>query len=136
MGIQIFASGSSKVDSAWTRHMPQRANVEAKIIEVPSKHFSIARVYRPEITDKTHLSEFNQVEGIIIDENLNPKRPPRRAGQIRFGNCWSRQSDASNPTISHLRSPALNSALTRKATAGWNSAAQESSVPKSPCRLA
>jgi phenylalanyl-tRNA synthetase alpha chain len=41
--------------------------------EVPSKHFSIARVYRPEITDKTHLSEFNQVEGIIIDENLNLK---------------------------------------------------------------
>jgi phenylalanyl-tRNA synthetase alpha chain len=42
-------------------------------IEVPSKHFSIARVYRPEITDKTHLSEFNQVEGIIIDQNLNLK---------------------------------------------------------------
>lgn len=37
---------------------------------VPSKHFSIARVYRPEITDKTHLSEFNQVEGIIIDQTL------------------------------------------------------------------
>ncbi len=38
--------------------------------DMPSRHFSIARVYRPEITDKTHLSEFNQVEGIIIDENL------------------------------------------------------------------
>jgi len=37
---------------------------------VPSRHFSIARVYRPEITDRTHLSEFNQVEGIIIDEHL------------------------------------------------------------------
>ena len=45
--------------------------LEAGHFEVPSKHFSIARVYRPEITDKTHLSEFNQVEGIIIDENLN-----------------------------------------------------------------
>jgi phenylalanyl-tRNA synthetase alpha chain len=42
---------------------------EAKF-EVPSRHFSIARVYRPEITDRTHLSEFNQVEGIIIDKNL------------------------------------------------------------------
>jgi phenylalanyl-tRNA synthetase alpha chain len=41
--------------------------------EVPSKHFSIARVYRPEITDKTHLSEFNQVEGIVIDKSLNLK---------------------------------------------------------------
>ena len=47
--------------------------LESKKFTVPSRHFSIARVYRPEITDKTHLSEFNQVEGIIIDENLNLK---------------------------------------------------------------
>jgi phenylalanyl-tRNA synthetase alpha chain len=47
--------------------------LENKSFQVPSKHFSIARVYRPEITDKTHLSEFNQVEGIIIDENLTLK---------------------------------------------------------------
>jgi phenylalanyl-tRNA synthetase alpha chain len=47
--------------------------LEAGKLEVPSRHFSIARVYRPEITDRTHLSEFNQVEGIIIDENLNLK---------------------------------------------------------------
>jgi phenylalanyl-tRNA synthetase alpha chain len=42
----------------------------SKNLQIPSKHFSIARVYRPEITDKTHLSEFNQVEGIVVDENL------------------------------------------------------------------
>jgi phenylalanyl-tRNA synthetase alpha chain len=47
--------------------------LEAGNFEVPSKHFSIARVYRPEITDKTHLSEFNQVEGIVIDKDLNLK---------------------------------------------------------------
>ncbi len=47
--------------------------LESKNFQVPSKHFSIARVYRPEITDKTHLSEFNQVEGIVIDENLTLK---------------------------------------------------------------
>ena len=47
--------------------------LEAGKFEVPSKHFSVARVYRPEITDKTHLSEFNQVEGIVIDKNLNLK---------------------------------------------------------------
>jgi phenylalanyl-tRNA synthetase alpha chain len=47
--------------------------LESKNFQIPSKHFSIARVYRPEITDKTHLSEFNQVEGIIIDENLTLK---------------------------------------------------------------
>jgi phenylalanyl-tRNA synthetase alpha chain len=47
--------------------------LESKKFQVPSKHFSIARVYRPEITDKTRLCEFNQVEGIIIDENLTLK---------------------------------------------------------------
>lgn len=47
--------------------------LEAKKFQVPSRHFSIARVYRPELIDKTHLSEFNQVEGIIIDQNLTLK---------------------------------------------------------------
>lgn len=42
----------------------------SKNLQIPSKHFSIARVYRPEIVDRTHLSEFNQVEGIVVDENL------------------------------------------------------------------
>jgi phenylalanyl-tRNA synthetase alpha chain len=42
----------------------------SKDLKVPSKHFSIARVYRPEVVDKTHLSEFNQVEGIVVDEKL------------------------------------------------------------------
>ena len=46
-------------------------NLLNKNLEVPSKHFSIARVYRPEVVDKTHLSEFNQVEGIVVDENLS-----------------------------------------------------------------
>jgi phenylalanyl-tRNA synthetase alpha chain len=47
--------------------------LESHAFTIPSRHFSIARVYRPEITDKTHLSEFNQVEGIIIDKDLNLK---------------------------------------------------------------
>jgi phenylalanyl-tRNA synthetase alpha chain len=42
----------------------------SKKLEVPSRYFSIARCYRPEVTDKTHLSEFNQVEGIVVDEKL------------------------------------------------------------------
>jgi len=42
----------------------------SKDLKVPSKHFSIARCYRPEVLDKTHLSEFNQVEGIVVDQNL------------------------------------------------------------------
>ncbi|MFB3890212.1 MAG: phenylalanine--tRNA ligase subunit alpha, partial [Candidatus Bathyarchaeia archaeon] len=37
----------------------------SKDLKIPSKYFSVARVYRPEVVDKTHLSEFNQVEGIV-----------------------------------------------------------------------
>ena len=43
----------------------------SKELQVPSKHFAIARVYRPEVVDRTHLSEFNQVEGIIVGLDLN-----------------------------------------------------------------
>ncbi len=43
----------------------------SKDLEIPGKYFSIARCYRPEVLDKTHLTEFNQVEGIIIDEKLS-----------------------------------------------------------------
>jgi phenylalanyl-tRNA synthetase alpha chain len=39
-------------------------------LEIPGRYFSIARCYRPEVLDKTHLTEFNQVEGIVVDENL------------------------------------------------------------------
>lgn len=42
----------------------------SKNLEIPSRYFSIARCYRPEVVDKTHLSEFNQVEGIVVDEKL------------------------------------------------------------------
>jgi phenylalanyl-tRNA synthetase alpha chain len=42
----------------------------SKDLQVPSRYFSIVRCYRPEIVDKTHLTEFNQVEGIIIDKDL------------------------------------------------------------------
>lgn len=42
----------------------------SKDLEIPGKYFAIARCYRPELVDKTHLSEFNQVEGIVIGEDL------------------------------------------------------------------
>src|SRR4030067_274908 len=42
----------------------------SKDLKIPSKYFSIARCYRPEVVDKTHLSEFNQAEGIVVDESL------------------------------------------------------------------
>ena len=39
-------------------------------LEVPGKYFSFARCYRPDVLDSTHLTEFNQVEGIVADESL------------------------------------------------------------------
>ncbi len=43
----------------------------SKDLEIPSKYFAVARCFRPDLVDKTHLSEFNQVEGIIVGEDLS-----------------------------------------------------------------
>jgi len=42
----------------------------SKDLEIPGKYFAIARCYRPDVVDKMHLSEFNQVEGIVVGEDL------------------------------------------------------------------
>jgi phenylalanyl-tRNA synthetase alpha chain len=42
----------------------------SKSLHIPGRYFSIVRCYRPDIADKTHLTEFNQVEGIVIDKDL------------------------------------------------------------------
>lgn len=39
-------------------------------LEIPGKYFAIGRCYRPELIDRSHLSEFNQVEGIVVGEGL------------------------------------------------------------------
>ena len=39
--------------------------------DAPQKAFSISRIFRKESIDATHLPEFTQIEGIIIDENAN-----------------------------------------------------------------
>ncbi|MBU2560590.1 phenylalanine--tRNA ligase subunit alpha [archaeon] len=41
--------------------------------DIPGKYFGIARCYRPDFLDATHLIEFNQAEGIVIGEDLNLK---------------------------------------------------------------
>ncbi len=41
--------------------------------DIPGKYFAIARCYRPDVLDATHLIEFNQAEGIVIDESLTLK---------------------------------------------------------------
>ncbi len=42
-------------------------------IQNPGKYFAIARCFRPDVMDATHLIEFNQTEGFIVGENLNFK---------------------------------------------------------------
>jgi len=37
---------------------------------VPKRYFSIDRVFRNESLDKTHLAEFHQIEGLVMDRNL------------------------------------------------------------------
>jgi phenylalanyl-tRNA synthetase alpha chain len=52
---------------------PQGTAVSARTLEglrIPSKYFSIARCYRPDSVDATHLSEFNQMEGIVCDPSI------------------------------------------------------------------
>ena len=43
----------------------------AKGVDVPGKYFAIRRCFRPDVIDATHGVEFNQCEGIIVDESLN-----------------------------------------------------------------
>ncbi|MDV3104814.1 phenylalanine--tRNA ligase subunit alpha [Thermococcus waiotapuensis] len=43
----------------------------AKGVEIPGKYFTIQRVFRPDVLDRTHLIEFNQVDGFVVGENLN-----------------------------------------------------------------
>ncbi len=40
-------------------------------IKNPGAYFAIAKTYRPDVLDATHLIEFNQCEGIVLGENLN-----------------------------------------------------------------
>jgi len=40
-------------------------------LDKPLRYFSIARCFRYDQVDATHLSDFNQTEGIVIGDNLN-----------------------------------------------------------------
>ncbi|MDD2531280.1 MAG: phenylalanine--tRNA ligase subunit alpha, partial [Candidatus ainarchaeum sp.] len=44
-----------------------------KGVSSPQKYFAIARCFRPDVLDATHLLEFNQLEGFIIGDDLNFK---------------------------------------------------------------
>ncbi len=42
-------------------------------VKMPHKYFAIARCFRPDVLDATHLLEFNQMEGFVVGEDLNFK---------------------------------------------------------------
>lgn len=43
----------------------------SKDLTIPGKYFSIVRCFRPDQVDRTHLTEFNQVEGIVVGADLS-----------------------------------------------------------------
>ncbi|MFA5357358.1 MAG: phenylalanine--tRNA ligase subunit alpha [archaeon] len=61
-------AGRLMLASQTTAHSARRL-VEG--VESPGKYFSIARVFRPDVLDATHLIEFNQMEGFVVGEDLN-----------------------------------------------------------------
>lgn len=43
----------------------------SKDLKIPGKYFGITRVFRHDVIDATHLPDFNQTEGIVVEEGLN-----------------------------------------------------------------
>lgn len=42
----------------------------SKDLKIPGKYFSISRCFRHDVIDATHLPDFNQIEGIVVEEGL------------------------------------------------------------------
>ncbi len=40
-------------------------------LKIPGKYFAIGRCFRYDVIDAKHLADFNQVEGIVVEEGLN-----------------------------------------------------------------
>jgi phenylalanyl-tRNA synthetase alpha chain len=45
----------------------------SKGLKIPGKYFGITRCFRYDVIDATHLPDFNQIEGIVVEEGLNLK---------------------------------------------------------------
>ena len=43
----------------------------SKELKIPGKYFAIARCFRYDVVDATHLPDFFQTEGIVVEEGLN-----------------------------------------------------------------
>jgi len=77
-----WTTGSTGWGGEWSRDKAESALLRthstvssirfiAEHPDAPQKAFSISRIFRNESIDSTHLPEFTQIEGIIIDENGN-----------------------------------------------------------------
>ncbi len=75
-------TGSTGWGGTWSREMAESAILRthstvtsiryiAAHPDAPQKAFSISRIFRNESIDATHLPEFTQIEGIVIDENAD-----------------------------------------------------------------
>ena len=75
-------TGSTGWGGTWSRDMAGQALLRthttvntikalAAHAQAPSKYFSISRIFRKESIDATHLPEFTQIEGFILDDNAN-----------------------------------------------------------------
>ncbi len=56
-----------------TTCLSARTLATLKDVELPAKFFAVSKVFRNEKPDRTHLCEFYQTEGIVVDENANMK---------------------------------------------------------------
>lgn len=45
----------------------------SKDLKIPGKYFAIGRCFRYDVIDATHLADFNQVEGIVVEEKITLK---------------------------------------------------------------
>ena len=54
-----------------TTSLSARTIASLKKSDLPAKYFSVAKCFRNETIDWKHSFEFNQVEGIVVDENAN-----------------------------------------------------------------
>ncbi len=75
-------TGSTGWGGEWSREMAESALLRTHSTcssirfisqhpDAPQKAFSISRIFRNESLDSTHLPEFTQIEGIVIDENAD-----------------------------------------------------------------
>ncbi len=54
-----------------TTSLSARTLASLNIKDLPAKYFTVSKAFRNEALDWSHLFEFDQTEGIVIDENMN-----------------------------------------------------------------